>query len=147
MESAQTIPILLSLVLNDYIYESFGYEEEDFMKNMSGIEIYKNPEIAETFKTMEGSIMKLMQSLEIIPDDISKMMMAPQGQEMEDMMQQMMANMDPNMLNQMMENMNNMDPNIMAQMMGGQNPPPGTTNPMEMLQQMMNPTGKQEPPK
>ena len=37
LESAQAVPVLLSLILNDYIFEAFGYEEEDFMKNMNGM--------------------------------------------------------------------------------------------------------------
>jgi hypothetical protein len=28
------IPIILALILNDMVYEKYGYEEEDFMKNV-----------------------------------------------------------------------------------------------------------------
>ncbi len=79
VESAQIVPFLLSLILNDYIYDAFGYEEEDFMKNMNGMVLYTNPELAEAFGKMEQEIMKLMQSLGLIPEDISNMMMGPQG--------------------------------------------------------------------
>jgi hypothetical protein len=34
-ETIQTIPMLLALILNDMVYEKYGYEEEDFMKNVS----------------------------------------------------------------------------------------------------------------
>ena len=27
IESAQIVPVLLSLILNDYVYNAFGYEE------------------------------------------------------------------------------------------------------------------------
>ncbi len=33
-ESVQLIPMLLALILNDVVFEKFGYEEEDFMKNV-----------------------------------------------------------------------------------------------------------------
>ena len=42
-ESIQTIPMLLALILNDMVYEKYGYEEEDFMKNVSEEVIATNP--------------------------------------------------------------------------------------------------------
>ena len=33
-ESVQIIPMLLALILNDWVFEKYGYEEEDFMKNV-----------------------------------------------------------------------------------------------------------------
>ena len=33
-ESMQLIPMLLALILNDMVFEKYGYEEEDFMKNV-----------------------------------------------------------------------------------------------------------------
>lgn len=33
-ENVQTIPMLLALILNDMVYDKYGYEEEDFMKNV-----------------------------------------------------------------------------------------------------------------
>jgi hypothetical protein len=48
------------------------------MKNINGmcnlytnLEIYSNPMLAETFREMEMAVISLMQSLEIIPQDIS----------------------------------------------------------------------------
>jgi hypothetical protein len=80
VESAQIVPILLSLILNDYIYDAYGFEEEDFMKNMNGMVLFTNPELAETFGEMEHAILNLMKELGVIPEDISDMMMGPQGE-------------------------------------------------------------------
>ncbi len=33
-ESTQLIPMLLALILNDQVFVKYGYEEEDFMKNV-----------------------------------------------------------------------------------------------------------------
>lgn len=43
IESAQIVPVLLSLILNDYIHDAFGYEEEDFMKSLDGMVLFTNP--------------------------------------------------------------------------------------------------------
>lgn len=53
IESAQIVPMLLSLILNDFIYDAFGFEEEDFMKNLNGMALFTNPELAEAFGRME----------------------------------------------------------------------------------------------
>lgn len=53
VESAEIVPFLLSLILNDFIYDAYGYEEEDFMKNMNGMVLFTNPELAEAFGRME----------------------------------------------------------------------------------------------
>jgi hypothetical protein len=37
------VPMLLALILNDYVYEKYGYEEEDFMKNLGEQVITTNP--------------------------------------------------------------------------------------------------------
>jgi len=34
-DSVQTIPMLLALILNDMVFTKYGFEEEDFMKNVS----------------------------------------------------------------------------------------------------------------
>ena len=49
-------------------------EEEDFMKNVSEEVISTNPELVKIFKDMEISIIKLMQSLEVIPSNVAQMM-------------------------------------------------------------------------
>ena len=79
----------MSLILNDFIYDAYGYEEEDFMKNMNGMVLFTNPELAEAFGRMEQEIMKLMQSLGLIPEDISNMMMGPPNEDMMKMMAEM----------------------------------------------------------
>lgn len=28
------VPMVLALILNDYVFKKYGYEEEDFMKNL-----------------------------------------------------------------------------------------------------------------
>jgi hypothetical protein len=33
-ETVQMIPMLLALILNDMVFDKYGYEEEDFMKNV-----------------------------------------------------------------------------------------------------------------
>lgn len=48
-ESIQTIPMLLALILNDMVFEKYGYEEEDFMKNVSEEVIAKKPELGKIF--------------------------------------------------------------------------------------------------
>jgi hypothetical protein len=52
---------------------------------------------------MEGEIVRLMQELGIIPEDLSNMMMGPQGEEMAQMMAQMSGMMG-------LENQGNMNP-------------------------------------
>ena len=42
-ETVQTIPMLLALILNDMVFEKYGYEEEDFMKNVGEQVIATNP--------------------------------------------------------------------------------------------------------
>lgn len=50
------------------------------MKNLNGMVLFTNPELAEAFGRMEHEILKLMQGLGLIPEDISNMMMGPQGE-------------------------------------------------------------------
>lgn len=73
-ETVQTIPMLLALVLNDMVYSKYGYEEEDFMKNVSEEVISTHPELAKIFKDMEIGIIKLMQYIGIIPQEVGKYM-------------------------------------------------------------------------
>ncbi len=49
------------------------------MKNLTGMVLFTNPELAEAFGRMEQEIMKLMQKLGLIPEDIMNSMMGPQG--------------------------------------------------------------------
>jgi hypothetical protein len=41
-ETVQAIPMILALILNDMVFEKYGYEEEDFMKNVTEEVITKN---------------------------------------------------------------------------------------------------------
>lgn len=65
-ETIQMVPMLLAIILNDYVYEKFGYEEEDYMKNL-GESILQDQEFNKIFMEMQIGIMKLMQSLDVIP--------------------------------------------------------------------------------
>lgn len=51
-ESVQIIPMLLALILNDWVFEKYGYEEEDFMKNVQESAIQTNPELIKLFQDM-----------------------------------------------------------------------------------------------
>lgn len=73
-ESVQLIPMLLALILNDWVFEKYGYEEEDFMKNVGEQAIQTNPGLIQLFREMEFAIIKLMQKLEIIPEDVGRYM-------------------------------------------------------------------------
>lgn len=116
-DALQMIPMLLTLILNDYVFEKFGYEEEDFMKNLGESVITSNPEFMKIFSEMEFGIMKLMQKLDVVPPEVAEMMKQQQS-----FMQQMGAN------------------GITPEMMMGGMPPQGlglpgqSTNPMDMLQ-------------
>lgn len=46
------VPMLLALILNDYVFEKYGYEEEDFMKNLGEDAIATNPEFMKIFRDM-----------------------------------------------------------------------------------------------
>lgn len=69
-EVIQMVPMLLALILNDYVFEKYGYEEEDFMKNLGEQVITTNPEFIKIFRSMETGIMKLMQNLDAIPSEV-----------------------------------------------------------------------------
>ena len=137
-ETVQMIPMLLALILNDEVYEKYGYEEEDFMKNLSEEAITTSPEFMEIFKNMEMGIMKLMQKLQVIPPEVAKMM--EQQQAYFQQMAQMGGQMPPGM----------MPPGMgMPPLQGGQMG--ANTNPMEMLQmqqmqQMQQMFGMMQPP-
>jgi hypothetical protein len=75
-ENFQLIPMLLALSLNDLVYDKYGLEEEDFMKNVSDNVIMTNPEIMNIFREMEMAIIKLMQELGIITPEAGSYMQA-----------------------------------------------------------------------
>ena len=140
----QMVPILLALILNDYVFNKYGYEEEDFMKNLNEAAITGNPEFMKIFKNMEMGIMKLMQNLQVIPPEVAKMMEQQQAF-FQQMGQQGMGEMGG--MPQGMMGMPGMMPPDMQQMpgMGGSN------NPMDMLQmqqmqQMQQMFGMMQPP-
>jgi hypothetical protein len=58
--------MLLALILNDMVFEKFGYEEEDFMKNVSEEVIAQKPELNKIFSEMEIGIIKLMQHIGVV---------------------------------------------------------------------------------
>ena len=66
--------MLLALILNDMVFEKYGYEEEDFMKNVTEDIISTNPELIKIFRDMEIAIIKLMQEIGVIPAEVGKMM-------------------------------------------------------------------------
>jgi hypothetical protein len=94
-ESVQLIPMLLALILNDWVFEKYGYEEEDFMKNVGEQAIQTNPALIQLFREMEMAIIKLMQKLEIIPEEVGKYMeqTAQQRGQMPQQLPQQMPNM------------------------------------------------------
>ena len=75
-ENFQLIPMLLALSLNDLVFEKYGLEEEDFMKNVGDNVIMTNPEIMAVFREMETAIIKLMQELGIISPEAGQYMQA-----------------------------------------------------------------------
>lgn len=129
-ETIQTIPMLLALILNDMVYEKYGFEEEDFMKNVSEEVISTNPELVKIFRDMEISIIKLMQSLGVIPPEVGKAMEQSAAQRGEAIQGQ------PQQQQQMFAN----------------GPLPHSNNPLDMLQmqqmqQMQQMFGMMQPPK
>lgn len=68
--------MLLALALNDLVYEKYGLEEEDFMKNVGDNVILTNPDLMQIFKEMEIAIIKLMQELGIITQEAGNFMQA-----------------------------------------------------------------------
>ena len=73
-ESIQTIPMLLALILNDMVFEKYGYEEEDFMKNVSEEVIAKKPELAKIFNDMEIGIIRLMQYIGVVTKEVGQLL-------------------------------------------------------------------------
>ena len=149
-ETLQMVPMLLALILNDYVYEKYGYEEEDFMKNLDENAITTNPDFMKIFREMEMGIMKLMQKLQVIPPEVAKMMEQQQaffqqmGQQGGDMMGLPGMGM-PGM------GMPGMMPPGPGGAMGGMPPMGSSTNPMDMLQmqqmqQMQQMFGMMQPP-
>lgn len=51
-ENLQIVPMLLALSLNDMVFEHYGLEEEDIMKNVSDTVIMTNPDFTKLFKEM-----------------------------------------------------------------------------------------------
>lgn len=48
------------------VFEKYGYEEEDFMKNVSEEVIAQKPELNKIFSEMEIGIIKLMQHIGVV---------------------------------------------------------------------------------
>lgn len=113
-ETVQTIPMLLALVLNDMVFEKYGYEEEDFMKNVTEDIISTNPELIKIFRDMEIAIIKLMQEIGVIPAEVGKMMEQSAAQRTNSTQQQ--QPMVPGMMPGMMPGNNPMDMLQMQQM-------------------------------
>lgn len=86
--------MLLAISLNDIVYEKYGLEEEDFMKNVGDNVIMTNVEVAEIFKNMELSIIQLMQDIGIIPEQIGQYM-ANQALQTSNPMQQQQNTQQP----------------------------------------------------
>ena len=151
-ETLQMVPMLLALILNDYVFEKYGYEEEDFMKNLDENAITTNPDFMKIFKDMEMGIMKLMQKLQVIPPEVAKMMEQQQA-----FFQQMGQQGMPGM-GDMMGIPGMGMPGMMPPGPQGGMPPLGgipgmgsSTNPMDMLQmqqmqQMQQMFGMMQPP-
>ena len=149
------IPMLLALILNDYVFEKYGYEEEDFMKNLNEEQITSNPDFMKIFKDMEMGIMRLMQKLQVIPPEVSKMI-EQQQQYMQQMGGQMpMPGMGMPGMGAPMPGMGGQMPGMGAPMGGMGAPNMGgmgaSTNPMDMLQmqqmqQMQQMFGAMQPP-
>lgn len=106
--------MLLALVLNDMVFEKYGYEEEDFMKNVTEDIISTNPELIKIFRDMEIAIIKLMQEIGVIPAEVGKMMEQSAAQRTNSTQQQ--QPMVPGMMPGMMPGNNPMDMLQMQQM-------------------------------
>lgn len=130
-ESIQTIPMLLALILNDMVFEKYGYEEEDFMKNVSEEVISSNPELVKIFRDMELSIIKLMQNLGVIPPEVGRVMEQSAAQRGEQPSVQ--QGQPPQLVPGMMPSNNPMDMLQMQQ--------------MQQMQQMYAQMQQQQPPK
>jgi hypothetical protein len=137
-ETLQLVPNILGLILNNHIFEKFGFEEEDFMKNLAEDTIVNNPELLKVFGEMEMSVIKLMQKLDIFPPEVAEMMKQQQAA-----LQQMEAmGVNPSMLALAMNQGMGMPgmgmpgagmPGMGMPGMGMQGMGP-STNPMDMLQ-------------
>ena len=69
---AQIISVSIALAIEFFfmVYKKYGFEEEDFMKNINDEIIMKNQDFQTIFKDMEISIIKLMQYLGMVtPED------------------------------------------------------------------------------
>lgn len=73
-ESAQLVPLILNMVINDFVFEEFQCEEEDYMMNLMDQKIYEDAAWIELLKGIEEGIMNLLQSLGLLPN-------APMGAE------------------------------------------------------------------
>lgn len=118
-DSIQTIPMLLALILNDMVFEKYAYEEEDFMKNISEEVIAKKPELGKIFSDMEIGIIKLMQHIGVVTQEVGHLLEqgAAQRAQVQQMPQQvpgMMQGMNPMEMLQMQQ---------MQQMMAAKQPP------------------------
>ncbi|EGR31562.1 hypothetical protein IMG5_106950, partial [Ichthyophthirius multifiliis] len=62
-ETVQQIPIIISTMLNDYVFEKFKLEEEDQMKFMANPNVLRDQEIITLLQQIEQSMYMLMSSL------------------------------------------------------------------------------------
>ena len=124
--------MLLALILNDMVFEKYGYEEEDFMKNVSEEVISTNPELVKIFRDMELSIIKLMQNLGVIPPEVGRVMEQSAAQRGEQPIG-VQQGQPPQLVPGMMPSNNPMDMLQMQQ--------------MQQMQQMYAQMQQQQPPK
>jgi hypothetical protein len=66
--------MILALILNDMVFEKYGFEEEDFMKNVSEEVIAQKPELGNIFKEMEINIIKLMQYIGVVTKEVGDLL-------------------------------------------------------------------------
>lgn len=66
-ETAQMVPLILNMVINDLVFEEFNCEEEDYMQNLMDQSIYEDKEVLEALKGIEEGIMSLLQALNLMP--------------------------------------------------------------------------------
>ena len=78
-ENFQMVPMILALALNDMVYEEYHLQEEDLMKNVTDQVILTNPGFNMLFKEMEMNIVKLMEQIGAIPEQLSQYMQQQQS--------------------------------------------------------------------
>ncbi|KAM3131018.1 hypothetical protein pb186bvf_016830 [Paramecium bursaria] len=66
-ETSQIIPLVINVVLSDYIFEKFQIEEEDQIKVISNPQIMQDQEMQQLFYYLEQSMMQLLGPLNLQP--------------------------------------------------------------------------------